>query len=148
MIALSSPFLKAIQAHTLNEHRGREDSRVEASSLHEGRGKQPGKVANIPRTVKRRRTVADNSGGKSLASLSGYELKQRIMKALKIIIAIVAVIALMGYAGTMDYREAVKSEMGYDTYMEIANKVGNNDKAVIDYYLANKEHYARIKGAY
>lgn len=70
------------------------------------------------------------------------------MKALKIIIAIVAVIALMGYAGTMDYREAVKSEMGYDTYMEIANKVGNNDKAVIDYYLANKEHYARVRGAY
>lgn len=54
----------------------------------------------------------------------------------------------MGYAGAMDYREAVKSEMGYDTYMEIAKKVGNDDKAVIDYYLANREYYERIKRAY
>lgn len=70
------------------------------------------------------------------------------MKALKIIIATIAVIAFVGYAGTMDYREAVKSEMGYDTYMEIAKKVGNDDKAVIDYYLANREYYERIKRAY
>lgn len=65
------------------------------------------------------------------------------MKALKIIIATIAVIAFAGYAGTMDYREAVKSEMGYDTYMEIAKKVGNDDKAVIDYYLANRERYRK-----
>lgn len=70
------------------------------------------------------------------------------MKALKIIIATIAAIGFTGYAGTIDYREAVKSEMGYDTYMEIAKKVGNNDKAVIDYYLANREHYERIKRAY
>lgn len=65
------------------------------------------------------------------------------MKALKIIIATIVAIGFMGYAGTMDYREAVKSEMGYDTYMEIAKKVGNDDKAVIDYYLANREHYRK-----
>lgn len=66
------------------------------------------------------------------------------MKA-KVFLAVVAIVAALGIAGTMDYTESVIYNMSQEVYDGIvADNPDLTQKEIADYYLANKENLDRI----
>lgn len=65
------------------------------------------------------------------------------MKAIKIILAVVSAVVVLGYAGTMDYTEQVIYNMPSDTYKEIKNKLGDGCTSyqIVQEYRNNRNLY-------
>lgn len=68
---------------------------------------------------------------------------QKIKKAIKIILPLLAVFALLAFAGTSDYTDEVIYNMPADTYEEIKEKLGSDCTAyqIAREYTRNYELY-------
>lgn len=63
-------------------------------------------------------------------------------KILKACLVVIAVFALLGFAGSVDYTEAVIYNMPQSVYDGIVSEHPNlTQSEIVDYYMANKEEF-------
>ena len=69
------------------------------------------------------------------------------MKRLKLILSVIAIIAIIGVAGNHDWAEEVLESVPTELYLIIKNDMGGNpsDVKVAEYYLSNKSKYDSIQ---